>query len=95
MWVRVRREYWKGAVAGMLGGILASFAMNRVHALWTSIEEDESAARRKKEQGGQLEKGRQQRRETSSPWTSPCRASHATRRSRVAVPRPGAVTFSA
>jgi hypothetical protein len=50
----------------MLGGMLASFAMNRVHALWTSIEEDESAARRKKEQGGQLEKGRQQRRETSS-----------------------------
>jgi putative membrane protein len=62
----VKGDPWKGAVAGMLGGILASFAMNRVHALWTAIEEDGSAARRKKEQGGQLEKGRQQRKEKSS-----------------------------
>ncbi|MDQ6892997.1 MAG: DUF1440 domain-containing protein [Acidobacteriota bacterium] len=52
---------WRGALAGLAGGIVASFAMNRVHALWTTVEKGEEAARRKKEQGGQLEKGRQQR----------------------------------
>ena len=52
---------WRGAAAGVAGGIAASFAMNRVHALWTRLAAGEPAARSKEEQGGQIEKGRQQR----------------------------------
>jgi uncharacterized protein DUF1440 len=57
----VKRSVWGGALAGLAGGIAASFAMNRVHALWTRLDAGEPASRRKEEQGGQIEKGRQQR----------------------------------
>ena len=57
----VKRSLWRGALAGLAGGIAASFAMNRFHAVWTRIAEGETASRRKEEQGGQIEKGRQQR----------------------------------
>ena len=60
----MKRSLWRGALAGFAGGIAASFAMNRVHALWTRADAGEPASRRKEEQGGQIEKGRQQRQGT-------------------------------
>ncbi|HYK42636.1 MAG TPA: DUF1440 domain-containing protein [Thermoanaerobaculia bacterium] len=60
----MKKSLWRGALAGLAGGIAASFAMNRVHALWTQLDAGEGASRSKEEQGGQIEKGRQQRQGT-------------------------------
>ena len=51
---------WKGAVAGTVGGLVASVLMNGFQQLWSHLSPDRS--RRKPEQGGQLGKSGHERR---------------------------------
>jgi putative membrane protein len=35
-----QQELWKGVVAGMIGGLVASWTMNQVFTIWSKINED-------------------------------------------------------
>lgn len=52
----------KGVVAGVVGGLVASYVMNRFQRLWTRLAYGEEKARRRPGQGGQVKKSESQRR---------------------------------
>ena len=54
---------WKGALAGLAGGLLASFVMNRFQEVWTAVAFGPSRLRLHFEQGGQIKKSARHR-----PW---------------------------
>ncbi|MCA1581675.1 MAG: DUF1440 domain-containing protein [Acidobacteria bacterium] len=59
-----RNDMWKGALAGLVGGLVASFVMNRFQELLTAAAVGRSRARFHFEQGGQIKKSARHR-----PWS--------------------------
>jgi hypothetical protein len=54
-------DLWKGALAGLAGGLVASFVMNRFQELWTAAAVGPSRLRLHFEQGGQIKKSARHR----------------------------------
>jgi putative membrane protein len=49
MWKRKNRSTWKGLVAGLMGGLAASFAMNQFAALGSKIAQSRKGGKRKQQ----------------------------------------------
>jgi hypothetical protein len=58
------RDLWKGAVAGLTGGLVASFVMNRFQEGLTALFVGKSRVRLHFDQGGQIKKSARHR-----PWS--------------------------
>ena len=54
-------DLWKGAAAGLVGGLVASFVMNRAQEAWTIVAVGPARARFHFEQGGQIKKSARHR----------------------------------
>ncbi|MEO8430120.1 MAG: DUF1440 domain-containing protein [Acidobacteriota bacterium] len=59
-----RDDLWKGAAAGFVGGVVASFVMNRFQEVWTIAAVGPSRLPFHFEQGGQIKKSARHR-----PWS--------------------------